>query len=336
MTTQPAFDPEWLQALRASAVVPPLRPRVPLWAGQSVIGSVEPGLLNQKALHDLLDAFNEAGQLLKEEHPLELGACRALGIDSEKEPQRGQFLPDLQAHSPAMSQKAGEKWTAAALLQPMLPKSGRLLGWRLLGDVTISLNLLARALHGAGLAGEWRNEQLAVHDQFDHLKGTVERAAVRPLGIATAAVHLAGQTPDGRHWVQQRSHKKSNDPGLWDTLMGGMVSSLDTVETALERETWEEAGLKMATLQNVTHGGRVLTRRPSFEGNGAGYVIEDIDWYRCTVPEGVMPVNQDGEVEQFRLMEVVELVAALQRGEFTTEATLILVEVLEVSQLPTP
>jgi len=275
MTTQPAFDPEWLQALRASAVVPPLRPRVPLWAGQSVIGSVEPGLLNQKALHDLLDAFNQAGQLLKEEHPLELG-------------------------------------------------------WRLLGDVSISLNLLARALHGAGLAGEWRNEQLAVHDQFDHFKGTVERAAVRPLGIATAAVHLAGQTPDGRHWVQQRSHKKSNDPGLWDTLMGGMVSSLDTLETALERETWEEAGLKMTALQNVAHGGCVLTRRPSLEGNGAAYVIEDIDWYRCMVPEGVMPVNQDGEVEQFRLMEAVELVAALQRGEFTTEAALILVEVLEV------
>ena len=58
-----------------------------------------------------------------------LGACRALGIDSEKEPQRGQFLPDLQAHSPAMGQKAGEKWTAAALLQPMLPKSDRLLGY---------------------------------------------------------------------------------------------------------------------------------------------------------------------------------------------------------------
>ncbi len=273
MTTQPAFDPEWLQVLRASAVVPPLRRRVPLWAGQSVIGSVEPGLLNQKALHDLLDAFNEAGQLLKEEHPLELG-------------------------------------------------------WRLLGDVSISLNLLARALHGAGLAGEWRNEQLAVRDQFDHLKGTVERAAVRPLGIATAAVHLAGQTPHGRHWVQQRSHKKSNDPGLWDTLMGGMVSSLDTLETALQRETWEEAGLKMTALQNVTHGGRVLTRRPSLDGNGAGYVIEDIDWYRCTVPEGVIPVNQDGEVEQFRLMEAAELVAALQRGEFTTEAALILVEVL--------
>lgn len=273
MAAQLAFDRDWLQALRAGAVVPPLRPRVPLWAGQSVIGSVEPGLLHDKALHALLDARNP---LLQEEHPLELG-------------------------------------------------------WRLLGDVSISLNLLARALHGAGLAGEWRNEQLAVHDQLDHLKGTVERAAVRPLGIATAAVHLAGQTPDGRHWVQQRSMKKSNDPGLWDTLVGGMVSAADTLETALERETWEEAGLKMPSLQNVVYGGRVVTRRPCTDGNGSGYVIEDIDWYRCTVPEGVTPVNQDGEVEQFALMGSEALLQAMQRGAFTTEAALILADVMQLA-----
>ena len=34
-----------------------------------------------------------------------------------------------------------------------------------------------------------------------------------------------------------------------------------------------------------------------------GYVVEYIDWYRCVVPEGVVPVNQDGEVAQFRLMD---------------------------------
>ena len=56
-----------------------------------------------------------------------LGACRAWGVDSEKRPQRGQFLPDLQAHSPAMGQKAGEKWTAEAVSQPTIPKPDRLL-----------------------------------------------------------------------------------------------------------------------------------------------------------------------------------------------------------------
>ena len=43
------------------------------------------------------------------------------------DPQRAQFAPDLQAHSPAMGQKAGAKWTAAVDLQPMYHKSDRLL-----------------------------------------------------------------------------------------------------------------------------------------------------------------------------------------------------------------
>ena len=56
-----------------------------------------------------------------------LGACRTWGVDSEKRPQRGQFLPDLQAHSPAMGQKAVEKWTAEAVSQPTFPKPDSLL-----------------------------------------------------------------------------------------------------------------------------------------------------------------------------------------------------------------
>jgi transposase len=57
-----------------------------------------------------------------------LAACRTWGVESENQPQRNQFLPDLQAHSSAMGQKDGEKWGAAADLQPTTPKSDRLLG----------------------------------------------------------------------------------------------------------------------------------------------------------------------------------------------------------------
>jgi hypothetical protein len=56
-----------------------------------------------------------------------LGACRTWNVERENRPQRGQFLPDLQAHSPAMGQKDGEKWTPAVDLQPTLSKSDRLL-----------------------------------------------------------------------------------------------------------------------------------------------------------------------------------------------------------------
>ena len=56
-----------------------------------------------------------------------LAACRTYGVDSENRPQRGQFLPDLLAHSPAMGQKDGEKWTAAVDSQPTFHKPDRLL-----------------------------------------------------------------------------------------------------------------------------------------------------------------------------------------------------------------
>lgn len=200
--------------------------------------------------------------------------------------------------------------------------------WRLVGDVTSSLALVAQALREAGLAGAWRDELLAVNDEHGRRVGVVERAAVRPLGIATQAVHLTGSAPDGRIWVQQRALTKANDPGLWDTLVGGMVSAEETVQSALRRETWEEAGLHLDKLRGVAQGGCVVTRRPSTDGRGTGYVVEEIDWYGCTVPEGMVPENQDGEVAQFRLMERAELLGEMERGGFTTEAALILSQAL--------
>ncbi|WP_246072741.1 phosphoserine phosphatase SerB [Extensimonas perlucida] len=58
----------------------------------------------------------------------QLGACRALGVESENAPQRGQFLPDSPPHSGTMGQEDGKKWAAAAHSQPTTPKSDRLLG----------------------------------------------------------------------------------------------------------------------------------------------------------------------------------------------------------------
>lgn len=203
-------------------------------------------------------------------------------------------------------------------------------GWHLvLGqlDATSRLNQLADVMRGLGLAGAWRNEQLAVRDESGVQIATIERGAVRPLGIETLAVHLVGQSPDGRFWVQQRALNKPNDPGKWDTLMGGMVSAEDTVETALSRETWEEAGLHTTDLQNLRHGGRQSNCRPSSDG-AAGYMQEFIEWYVATVPDGIQPNNQDGEVAKFALMDEAQLMQSIQRGEFTLEAALMMTTVM--------
>jgi len=202
-------------------------------------------------------------------------------------------------------------------------------------ELVTDLADLADTMRAAALAGAWRDEALAVHalqaPYFDALAqrvGSIERGCVRQLGIVTQAVHLVGCTPDGRMWVQQRSRSKANDPGQWDTLVGGMVSAADTLDTALARETWEEAGLELAELTALAYGGRVSVRKPSEDGQCTGYMIEHIDWFRCTVPKGLEPQNQDGEVDRFECLSPAGLRERLHAGAFTLEASMVLAAAL--------
>jgi 8-oxo-dGTP pyrophosphatase MutT (NUDIX family) len=214
--------------------------------------------------------------------------------------------------------------------QAVLQRSA--VAWHVHGELTFSLALVAQAMRAAGVAGAWRDEQLAVRDASGRRLGTVERAAVRPLGIATQAVHLMGWGPSGGPdsgiWVQQRAMSKSTEPGMWDTLMGGMVPAHDTLEDALARETWEEAGLRLTQLHGLRQGGSVALRRPAGNSGNGGYMVEHIDWFTSTLPEDVRPVNQDGEVSQFLLLSHADLLQKLQRNEFTTEAACVLVAAL--------
>jgi 8-oxo-dGTP pyrophosphatase MutT (NUDIX family) len=288
-------DAAWLAHLQQATSAAPLQARLALVAQQQAIGSVLPGVLDEIGI---LPASNNDSLLLKIEH--------SEGAD------------------PA-------------------PVGEAVNYWQIDGDVSRVLNHIAQHLRAGGngeLAAQvtqqvchlWRDEQLAVTDAAGRVLGSVERGVVRLLGIATRAVHLVGQAPDGRYWVQQRSLTKANDPGLWDCLMGGMVSAQDTVNAALARETWEEAGLRLADLQGLQWGGRLTVRKPS-DALGLGYMVETTDWFRCTVPHGLRPVNQDGEVAQFELLTPQALVARLQADAFTPEAALILAQALA---LPLP
>lgn len=190
-------------------------------------------------------------------------------------------------------------------------------------EATLALNRLAQVLRADGHCGPWRDEQIAVRDPAGERLATVERGAVRVLGIATEAVHLVGVAPDGRLWLQQRAANKSMYPGRWDTLMGGMVSAEDSLDMALERETWEEAGLRLEALQGLRYGGVFELNQPSDEGDGCGYIRERIHWYAATVPDGVVPDNQDGEVQGFALLPTDQVQAWAAGQRFTPEAALV-------------
>ena len=114
-----------------------------------------------------------------------LGGFRTWSVESENRPQRGQFLPDLQPHSPAMGQKDGvleerrsQKWTAAADLQPTISKSDSLLdmGQHLIRRERLGVPQSARDVFALLAQGGWIAPALA-----DGLK--------RMVGFRNIAVH---------------------------------------------------------------------------------------------------------------------------------------------------
>lgn len=209
----------------------------------------------------------------------------------------------------------------AAAGLPLRAKGGH---WRIepdtVGATDATLAVIARWLQANPGTGTWRNELLSVTDGSGRRVGAIERAAVRPLGIATHAVHLVGCDARGDVWVQQRALDKATDPGLWDTLVGGLVSADESMAQALARETWEEAGLRMDELHGVQPFGRLTVRRPVAEG----YVVEQIEMFAAIVPSGTVPVNQDGEVERFECLTLASLVERMHADRFTPEAAMIL------------
>lgn len=197
--------------------------------------------------------------------------------------------------------------------------------WQVLEPLDESLARMAAWLDGHGLAGRRRGELLAVNNEHGQRLSAIERGAVRPLGIKTCAVHLVCSRDAGGVWVQQRALNKATDPGLWDTTMGGQVGDGESSAETLERETWEEAGLRLSQLQELAFVERIEIRRPVAEG----YLLEGIDVYRASLAHTLQPLNQDGEVQCFECLALPALKHRLRRGAFTLEAALILSAWLE-------
>ncbi len=191
--------------------------------------------------------------------------------------------------------------------------------WQISSRDDATLAEFAAWLREHDLASRWRDELLPVIDAEGRVHGAIERAAMRPLGLITQAVHLVGRHPDGRFWVQQRAFDKATDPGMWDTLVGGLMAEGETVPTTLERETWEEAGLRIADLEALQPLGHLQIRRPVAEG----YMVERAVLFQAVVPRRLSPQNRDGEVVAFACVDAATLQADLAAGRYTLEAALI-------------
>ncbi len=202
-------------------------------------------------------------------------------------------------------------------------------------DASGTLAQMAQLLRGANRLGKWRNEPLRVSADNGQILAMIERAAVRALGIKTFAVHLMiyaqSDSADQAQgvWVQQRAFDKANDPGMWDTCVGGLVAGDESFLLSLEREAHEEAGLDLPALiasgnASFTRSDTITIHRPVPEG----LMIEDLICWDCIVPKHWRPKNIDGEVAGFELWSIEQVLAALEDNRTTLEASLLFAQSL--------
>ncbi len=181
---------------------------------------------------------------------------------------------------------------------------------------------VASRLRDAGLLRGWRDEAVDVRPLSGGAPlATIERSACRALGIATHAVHMNAFNTEGNLVVARRADNKPIDPGLWDNLVGGMVTAGEDELAALARETREEAGLDLAELP-LTRGSLLREARPVIEG----YMIETVQVFDVRLPAGATPHNQDGEVAAIEVRSVSDVLDAIERDEFTLEAALVTID----------
>jgi 8-oxo-dGTP pyrophosphatase MutT (NUDIX family) len=187
-----------------------------------------------------------------------------------------------------------------------------------------AMRFAAQRLHEAGIVRHWRSEELDVRSEDGRAIATVERAACRALGIATRSVHLNGFRPDGSLCAARRAPHKLSDPDCWDNLAGGMVAAGEHDLQALAREAYEEAGLQLAPLQ-VVRGSQLPVQRMVAEG----LMIESVQVFDVQLPGDFVPVNLDGEVACFDSWPVESALDAIERGDFTLEASLATLDALQ-------
>jgi 8-oxo-dGTP pyrophosphatase MutT (NUDIX family) len=189
---------------------------------------------------------------------------------------------------------------------------------------------IARDLAAEGRLSAWRAETYDIVAEDGGASAFVlERCAVRFFGFTARAVHVNGLTrANGRPamWIARRSARKAIDPGLLDNMVGGGLASGLSIEATLVKEAWEEAGIGQGLARSARAANtlRVLREVPD------GLHAEIIHVYDLDLPEHFEPVNQDGEVAEFRRLALDEVARELEGdAAYTVDAALVAIECLE-------
>ena len=156
----------------------------------------------------------------------------------------------------------------------------------------------------------------------------VDRAAAPYFGIRAFGQHLNGfiRTPEGlMMWVGRRSADRKHFPGHLDNLAAGGLPYDISLEDNLKKECWEEASIPAELAIQAVPVGAITyctdTRK--------GCKPDTLYCYDIELPEEFVPVCSDGEVDEFLLLPIRQVIDRVRdSNEFKLNCNLVIIDFL--------
>jgi 8-oxo-dGTP pyrophosphatase MutT (NUDIX family) len=166
-----------------------------------------------------------------------------------------------------------------------------------------------------GRVAKWRNEFFAVAPRWGAPPlFKLDRGAISFFGVRAYGVHVNGyrRRRDGLElWIGRRAPDKKVSPDKLDNLVAGGIDYKHGLAATLVKEAEEEASLPPALAAAAVPVGAIPYRMETEYG-----LRDDVLFlYDLEVPEGVTPVNRDGEIVAFTLMDAQDVVARVRDTE---------------------
>uniref|UniRef100_A0A7S3YNN7 Nudix hydrolase domain-containing protein n=2 Tax=Lotharella globosa TaxID=91324 RepID=A0A7S3YNN7_9EUKA len=142
----------------------------------------------------------------------------------------------------------------------------------------------------------------------------IERAAMTYFGIPSYAAHVNGYVADAKTgrpsalWLGRRALSKPTYPGLLDQIAAGGQPAGMSFDENVRKECLEEASLSADVLEGLRPAGMVSYRYSTRRGLST----KTIAVYDLQLPDDVFPSNGDGEVDEFILMPMDEVMRSLK------------------------
>ena len=191
------------------------------------------------------------------------------------------------------------------------------------------LDAVLRQWRDQGHITGWRDEHYLISNDEGTPLFSVERSATALLGVLNLGVHLNGfvKRTDGIWlWMARRARDRPRYPGKLDQMVAGGMTAYQSPQQVMKRECQEEAGVPMTLAETLKSVGLVTL----CHHNSKGQLRREILYtYDLELPETFQPCNQDGEVEEFQLMPIAEVVRLVaETDEIKTNCNLVVLDFL--------